>query len=87
MVAKTLPVLDEIRRKKRSLGPENTKLLENAVTESIKSFVESGAMLPKMEDHAAFNPRQLMALEQKLLVHGAHDDIDDSDDNDNNNGG
>ncbi len=78
LVSKSLPILEEIKSKKESLGAENAKILERTVMDGIKSFVASGAMLSEMEERATFDPRQLMAPQQKLLVHKGVDATDEA---------
>ena len=76
LVAKSLPILEDIKKRKKKIGAENAKILERMVIDSINSFITAGAMLPEMEERASFDPRKLMAPQQKLLVHRETDESD-----------
>ncbi|MCH7889149.1 MAG: hypothetical protein IIA00_07705 [Proteobacteria bacterium] len=69
IVAKSLPILEEIKKKKRKLGPEQAKILERCIIEGISQFIESGATIPEIQSRTTYNPRQLLAPQPKLLVH------------------
>lgn len=75
VISKSIPIIEEIKNKKKTLGAEQAKLLEKAVLDGVKKFVESGAMIPEIQEKTSYNPRELLAPQPKLLTH--HDLPDD----------
>lgn len=69
IIAKTLPVIEEINKKKKKLGVEQAKLLERAAMDGIRKILESGAMIPEIQEKTSYNPRELLAPQPKLLTH------------------
>lgn len=69
VIAKTIPVIEEINRKKKNLGAEQAKILERAAMDGIKKFVEAGAMIPEIQERTSYSPRELLAPQPKLLTH------------------
>ena len=49
------------------LGREHAELLRRGVKNGVSKFLESGAIIPEMEEHTRYDPRVLMSPEPKLL--------------------
>lgn len=69
IITKTIPVIEEIKKRKKSLGAEQAMLLERAAMDGIKKFVEAGAMIPEIQERTSYSPRKLLAPQPKLLSH------------------
>ncbi len=69
LVSKTLPVIERINKLKDSgaLGAEQCEILKNQILDGTNLFIQSGAILPEFDKLATVNPRQIMAIEPKLL--------------------
>lgn len=72
LIANALPIIDQIGslEKDNKLGPEQAEILRRKVIDGVGKFLESGAIIPEISDRASFDPRLLMAPEQKLLSSG-----------------
>jgi hypothetical protein len=70
LVAQALPVVEQIGNLERDkkIGPEQAELLRRNILEGTTKFIESGAIIPEIQDRSQFNPRILMAPAPKLLV-------------------
>lgn len=69
LVAESLPIIDRIgeMQAQGKLSPESAELMRRKVTEGASKFLSSGAIIPEIKAHSSFNPRTLMAPEQKLI--------------------
>lgn len=70
LIAESLPVIEEIHKLKQSgaLGPEQAELLKRKAIEGATKFLECGAIIDEMDNHATQSPRLLMRPEPKLLT-------------------
>ena len=70
MIAKSLPILDQIAELKESgkLDPEKAELIRRQVIDSITKFARAGVTIPEIEEYTVYNPRQLMQPDRKLLL-------------------
>jgi hypothetical protein len=75
LISEALPIIEQIGNLEREnkLGREQAEILRRKILGGVSKFIESGAMIPEIEDRTHFNPRSLMAPEPKLLV-GAQED-------------
>lgn len=74
VIAKSLPILTELSemKEKGSIEPEKAELLKRQIFSSIEKFSDAGIIIPEIEEHTTFNPRQLMRPQQKLLIAPLH---------------
>jgi hypothetical protein len=72
LVAKSLPIINDIWNLENgsSIGHEEGELLRVKVTDSVQKFITCGAVIPEMLERSAFDPRELMMPEPKLLEEG-----------------
>lgn len=70
MVSHNLPILREIDEAEEdgTLGPEQSELMRRRVLDGTKRFLESGAIIPEIEQHTQHDPRSLMRPATKMLV-------------------
>jgi hypothetical protein len=70
LVKEALPVVQQIAdlEAKRQLAPEQAQILRDKVTDAVGKFLESGAVIPEIEERVYHEPRRLMAPEQKLIT-------------------
>lgn len=70
MVSHNLPILREIdgAEDEGAVGPEQAELMRRRVLEGTKRFLESGAIIPEIEQHTQHDPRHLMRPATKMLV-------------------
>ncbi len=69
LIIKSLPVLERIVQLENSqhLSPEQAEILKRNVMSSATKFLEAGAVIPEIYDHAINEPRKLLAPQPKLL--------------------
>ena len=70
LIAKSLPVIERIveMEKLNHLAPEQAEILRRNIVSGVEKFIQAGAIIPEVESHSRYNPRQLMAPEPKLLA-------------------
>lgn len=70
MVAHNLPILREIDEAEEGedIGPEQAELLRRRVLDGATRFLESGAIIPEIDQHTQHDPRHLMRPATKMLV-------------------
>lgn len=70
IVSKALPILEEIQAlaKDKKMGREQAELLRRGVIDAAVRFMESGAIIPEIENRTQYDPRDLMKPTKKLLV-------------------
>ena len=75
LVSKSLPIIEHIDslEKNGKLGPEQAGKMRRDISEGVGKFIDSGAVIPEMEERSTVSPRQLMAPEPKLLVSDTQD--------------
>jgi len=71
LIIKALPVMEKIAEMEaaNAISPEQAELLKRDVANATGAFISAGAIIPEFTDHAALNPRKIMAPEPKLLTH------------------
>ena len=70
MVLKALPVIDHIKdmENAKTIERESAEILRRKITEGVRKFIDSGAIIPEMEKKwGVHDPRIIMAVEQKLI--------------------
>jgi hypothetical protein len=72
LVAKSLPAINEIwtMENENKIGHEEAELLRIKLIDSVQKFITCGAVIPEMLERSAFDPRELMMPEPKLLEEG-----------------
>jgi len=75
IVSKSLPIMEQIDtlEKNGTLGPEQAGKMRRDISEGVRKFLDSGAIIPEMEKRSSVSPRQLMAPAPKLLVSDTQD--------------
>jgi hypothetical protein len=68
LVAKALPVLEQISSLADKIGPEQAELLRRTVIEGACDFVNTGTIIPEFEERGIIDSRILLAPEPKLLA-------------------
>ena len=70
LVAESLPVLLEIdqMKKKRRLNREEAEILRRQTIDAATQFIESGIILPEIEDSSIYDPRVLLSPSPRLLA-------------------
>ena len=70
LVAESLPVLIEIdqMKKKRRLNREEAEILRRQTIDAATQFIESGIILPEIEDSSIYDPRVLLSPSPRLLA-------------------
>jgi len=70
LIAGALPIIDHIGNLERDskLGREQAEILRRKILDGVGKFIESGAIIPEIEERSHHNVRSLMAPEPKLLV-------------------
>lgn len=79
LVSKSLPIIEHIDslEKNGKLGPEQAGKMRRDISLGVGKFIDSGAVIPEMEERSTVSPRQLMAPEPKLLVSDTQDNVSD----------
>jgi len=79
LIGNALPIMDRIGSLERDqkIGKEQAELLRRKILTGVGKFIESGAMIPEIQDRSSYNPRLLMAPEPKLLVSAPRDVVED----------
>ncbi len=82
LVAETLPLLEQLAKleERNGISAEEATRLRYGLAEGAGKFLASKAIIAEMEkaEVTRFNPRQLIAPEQKLLSAHAHDSIEEN---------
>ncbi len=70
LIAQTLPIIEKISQMEKAghLEREQAGVLRKNIGLGAEKFLNAGAIIPEVEKHSSFNPRQLMAPEPKLLA-------------------
>lgn len=70
IIAQSLPVFEKIGELETNghVGPEQSALLKRKLFASLQGFVDSGAMIPEMDDALVVEPRIVMQPQPKLLM-------------------
>lgn len=70
LVAGKLPIIEKISEMEKAgqLEPEQAEILRRDIGLGAEKFISAGAIIPEIENHSHFNPRQLMSPEPKLLA-------------------
>ena len=79
LVSKSLPIIEHIDslEKNGKLGPEQAGKMRRDISLGVGKFIDSGAVIPEMEERSTVSPRQLMAPEPILLVSDTQDNVSD----------
>lgn len=75
LIRKSLPVVEKISdlERQKKIEPEQAELLRRKLFDGCTKFIESGAIIPEIQDRAFHNPRVLMSPQPKLLTTRASD--------------
>ena len=70
LITKSLPIIAQIDELANTgaLQPEAAELLRRRVSEGVTKFLDSGSMIPELQQHAVLSPRQILAPHQKQLA-------------------
>jgi len=70
IIAKSLPVIERINELEvnEKITPEQAEILRRNIFQGASSFIETGSIIPEINNASSFNPRELLAPEQKLLT-------------------
>ena len=70
LVASKLPIIEKISEMEKAgnLEREQAEILRRDIGLGAEKFINAGAIIPEIESHSHFNPRQLMSPEPKLLA-------------------
>lgn len=70
LVSYDLPILTDINtaEDEGTIGPEQAELLRRSVLDGTTRFLESGAIIPEIEEHTQHDPRRLMRPATRMLV-------------------
>jgi hypothetical protein len=70
LIVKALPAIDKIgdMEKKKTISPEKAELLRRKLISGVTKFVDSGSIIPEINDRTYYNPRELMAPQHKMLT-------------------
>jgi hypothetical protein len=71
-VAESLPVLDQIAQmsKSKKLSPEQAELLRRELIDGATKFLETGSMIPEINNQTRYEPSSLIQASPKLLLEG-----------------
>lgn len=69
-IAKSLPIIEKIAEMQSSgtISPESAELMKRNIVQGVGKLISSGAIIPEQGDYKRFEPRKLMAPEQKLIT-------------------
>lgn len=72
LVGQALPIVGKIDKLKETgaMDPAEAELLKRKILGGIHKLLETGVVIPEINERARYNPRQLMAPEPKLLTAG-----------------
>lgn len=72
LIAESLPVIDRINEMEttKALPPEQAEILRRNITASLGALLNSGILIPEINNHVIQDPRRLMSPEPKLLAAG-----------------
>ena len=70
VIAQGLPVLAKITdlESTNHISPEEAEIVRRGIIKGCGKILNAGAIIPEINEHATYNPRVLMAPEQKLLM-------------------
>jgi len=84
LLSKSLPIIERIDSLEKcgTLGPEQAGKMRRDISLGVGKFIDSGAVIPEMEERSTVSPRQLMAPEPKLLVSDTQTQVSDDEEKD-----
>lgn len=70
VIAQGLPILAKITELQATnhISQEEAEIVRRGILKGCSNILHAGAIIPEINEHATFNPRVLMAPEQKLLM-------------------
>ena len=70
LIAQSLPIIEKIAAMEKGgqLQMEQAEILRRKILTGAEKFISAGAIIPEVEHHSHYNPRQLMSPEPKLLA-------------------
>ena len=70
LICKSLPIIARIAdlESEGKMTPQAAELLRRRVCDGLSKFIESGSMIPELQQHSINSPRKLLAPQQKFLA-------------------
>jgi hypothetical protein len=75
LVVQALPIIENINESEKSgkIAPEQAELFRRSIFSGTEKFLNSGSIIPEIEENNTYNPRVLLAPEPKMLQSGIID--------------
>jgi len=78
LVGEALPLISDVNEMETSgkIGKEQAELLRRQISGNLDKFMQSGAIIPEMQERSHYEPRALLAPQPKYLTAGTSQNND-----------